>query len=51
MIRQYFSFFGDSLPCGRSNYPANFSNGQIDCSPDYMYENSFEYNTKDVVVA
>lgn len=28
-----------------------WDNGQIDCSPDYMYENSFEYNTKDVVVA
>lgn len=28
-----------------------WDNGQIDCSPDYMYENSFEYNTKDIVCA
>lgn len=28
-----------------------WDNGQIDCSPDYMYENSFEYNTEDIVYA
>lgn len=28
-----------------------WNNGQIDCSPDFMFENSFEYNTKDIVVA
>ena len=27
-----------------------WNNGQIDCSPEYMYENSFEYNTKDIVM-
>lgn len=25
--------------------------GMIDCSPDFMYENSFEYNTEDIVYA
>ena len=25
--------------------------GTIDCSPDFMYENSFEYNTEDIVYA
>ena len=24
-------------------------NGSIDCSPEFMYENSFEYNTKGVI--
>ena len=28
-----------------------WDNGTIDCSPDFMYENSFEYNTKDIVCA
>lgn len=28
-----------------------WDNGQIDCSPDYMYENSFEYNISEIVVA
>ena len=28
-----------------------WAKGTIDCSPDFMYENSFEYNTKDIVVA
>lgn len=28
-----------------------WANGTIDCSPDFMYENGFEYNTKDIVVA
>ncbi len=28
-----------------------WDNGQIDCSPDYMFENSFEYNTSEIVVA
>lgn len=26
-----------------------WNNGEIDCSPDYMYEKGFEYNTKDVI--
>lgn len=26
-----------------------WQNGQIDCSPDYMYEHSYEYNTKDII--
>lgn len=25
--------------------------GQIDCAPEYMYDNSFEYNTEDIVCA
>ena len=28
-----------------------WNNGTIDCSPEYMYENSYEYNTADIVVA
>ena len=28
-----------------------WDNGQIDCAPEFMYENSFEYNTSDIVVA
>ena len=28
-----------------------WNNGQIDCSPEYMYENSYEYNTSEIVVA
>ncbi|MDD6487250.1 MAG: DUF2442 domain-containing protein [Spirochaetales bacterium] len=28
-----------------------WDNGQIDCSPEYMYENSYEYNTKEVISA
>jgi len=28
-----------------------WDNGQIDCSPEYMFENSFEYNTSEIVVA
>lgn len=28
-----------------------WDNGQIDCSPDYMFEHSFEYNTSEIVVA
>ena len=28
-----------------------WDNGQIDCAPEYMYENSYEYNTSDIVVA
>ena len=29
----------------------HWDNGQIDCSPDYMFEHSFEYNTSEIVVA
>ena len=28
-----------------------WADGTIDCSPDFMYENGFEYNTKDIIVA
>ena len=28
-----------------------WDNGTIDCSPDYMYEHSYEYNTKEIIVA
>ena len=27
-----------------------WNNGTIDCSPDYMFENSFEYNITDILV-
>ena len=26
-----------------------WNNGEIDCSLDFMYENGFEYNTKDII--
>ena len=26
-----------------------WNDGQIDCAPEYMYENGFEYNTQDIV--
>ena len=26
-----------------------WNNGEIDCSPDFMYENGFVYNTKNVI--
>lgn len=28
-----------------------WDNGNIDCSPEYMFENSFEYNVDEIVVA
>ncbi|MCQ2614105.1 MAG: DUF4160 domain-containing protein, partial [Treponemataceae bacterium] len=28
-----------------------WDDGQIDCSPEYMFENSFEYNTCEIIVA
>ena len=28
-----------------------WKNGEIDCSPEYMYENGFIYNTDDVISA
>ncbi|MBO4546535.1 MAG: DUF2442 domain-containing protein [Treponema sp.] len=26
-----------------------WNNGEIDCSPDFMYENGFDYNVDDVI--
>ena len=28
-----------------------WNTGEIDCSPDFMYEHGFEYNTKDIISA
>lgn len=28
-----------------------WNNEEIDCAPEYMYKNSFEYNTNEIVVA